>query len=232
MSILGIDNRTENWKTAAAFAPCIGESGREARRRVAKFLAKNHGMEVGPDEEVKLELFWFGMRDFLKQAGEPGRNQAADLADRYNRMFNELRQDIDGFAGGGGRLRDLNDNAYRAETGQQRDRLYDNLQHTEIDVVLESDGCLFIGEAKDESPFDAESTHALVHQLIREYVMASILVDRLSKKKHIIPFVVWSRGQQERKQLQVQFMIEQGWLQEDNLLTWQQVAGLINRPPD
>ena len=229
MGILGIDNRAENWKTANAFAPCIGESGKEARRGVAQFLAKNHGLEVGPHEEVTLELFWFGMRDFLYQEEEKRKSHAADLADRYNRMFKELRGDVDGFADGTRRLADLNDNAYRADDSHQREQLFSNLDHTEIDVVIESDHCLFIGEAKDESPFDAKSTDALVHQLIREYVMATILVDRLGKQKHVVPFVVWSRGQGEAKPLQVQFMVKKGWLQEDNLLTWEEIARTVNR---
>ena len=65
-----------------------------------------------------------------------------------------------------------------------------------------------------------------MHQLIRQYVMASLLVDRLGVKKQVVPFVVWSRAKGQRRPKQVNFMIQQGWLKEDNVLTWEDIEKL------
>ena len=43
-----------------------------------------------------------------------------------------------------------------------------------IDIVLETTDRLFIGEAKLESTLGSDSDHVLVHQLIRQYVMAHL----------------------------------------------------------
>ena len=51
----------------------------------------------------------------------------------------------------------------------------------------------------------------LVHQLIRQYVMAKILMDRLESdglaKKNVIPFVVGDDVGSLKKRRQVEFMI-------------------------
>ena len=83
----------------------------------------------------------------------------------------------------------------------------------------------FYERIKDESDFDAKSPYVLVHQLIRQYVMTKILVERLGSKKKVVPFVV--RNEPEgREQAQVQFMVKQGWLPERNILTWDCVKDL------
>ncbi len=58
MHILGIENRTENWKTAVYFSPLFaGNSNRLAERLGATPLSAS--------DDVVLELFWKGMRDDL-----------------------------------------------------------------------------------------------------------------------------------------------------------------------
>ena len=66
-------------------------------------------------------------------------------------------------------------------------KLYNNLRETEIDVVLETPKYLFIGEAKGETDLRGNGYRVLVHQLIRQYVMARILVDRLESGKEVVP---------------------------------------------
>ena len=61
MSILTtIENRTENWKTAREFAPLFRDCN--LRLELAKKLGEPNGTQ--PDQ-VRLELFWKGMRDYL-----------------------------------------------------------------------------------------------------------------------------------------------------------------------
>lgn len=66
MGILGIENRTENWKRARSFAPFFGD--RRACASLANRLLKPLGkpQNIQPDE-IQLELFWKGVRDYLDQ---------------------------------------------------------------------------------------------------------------------------------------------------------------------
>ena len=75
MTILGIENRTENWKTAVYFSPLFdGKGGR---------LIERLGESPMPQlDDVRLELFWKGMRDLLFQYGvkkDSARQELVDL---------------------------------------------------------------------------------------------------------------------------------------------------------
>ena len=52
----------------------------------------------------------------------------------------------------------------------------------------------------------------MVHQLIRQYVMATMLIDKLCEDKKVIPFVVGPNAQKLIRHQQVKFMTHQGWL--------------------
>ena len=86
-----------------------------------------------------------------------------------------------------------------------------------------SQNCLFIGGAKDESDFNTDSRRVLVHQLIRQYVMAKILVARLGSEKKVVPFVVGDNSDKLKRYSQVKFMVCQEWLPERNILTWKDI---------
>ena len=214
MQILGIENRTENWKTAVYFSPLFaGNSSRLAERLGATPLA--------PSDDVVLELFWTGMRDHLNGRNMKKRMAKQELVNCYNRMFPNLRRDIEQF----GKLRLPNPQNYDTSTDARMDRLVDNLVNTEIDVVLDTPNNLLIGEAKHYEGFGANGSYVLVHQLIRQYVLANILVDFLPNKveKEVIPFVVGDDVEYLHKTAQVQFMIGQGWMKKDNVLCWDEV---------
>ena len=210
MGILGIENRTENWKTSRYFAPLFGEK--------ATHLAERLG-----EDGVRLELFWTGMRDYIN---EPPDGASAptpqNLAERYGYLFPDLRERIERFDG----FRELREDNYRVSNPSQKERLYNNLLHTEIDIVLETPSYLFIGEAKHESDFGAEGSSILVHQLIRQHVMATILIDCLESKKSVVHFVVGDDKEQLNKFDQVKFMMEQDWLPERNVLSWDDIKEL------
>ncbi len=244
MSILGIDNRTENWKTALYFSPMF----RGGASRLAERLGE-------PDEtgtvEAHLELFWYGMRDYLDKCVETKESVVEDFAQRYRRLFPNLREKIEEFQSEKGlKLQLPNQWNYDVSTKEgttkpgvnPREKLYDNLRHTEIDVVLETPNRLIIGEAKGVTDLRGKGSWVLVHQLIRQYVMARILVDRRESdgfaKKEVVPFVVRNdpkRREQaqvvrndpkRREQAQVSFMVKQGWLEPENILDWDHIQKL------
>ena len=98
MAILGITNRTETWKTARYFAPLFGaRSVRVARQLLAeeKERAKLH------PGDVRLELFWRGMRDHLHKEEKGLKAAEGRLADLYSKLFSSLRGEIKAFKGSG-----------------------------------------------------------------------------------------------------------------------------------
>lgn len=220
MGILGIENRTENWKTVQHF------HGLPNKAKVC--LVQNLG---GPAEilaeEISLELFWKGVRDY---ADKPGPEQMAEI---YNRRFSDLRRKVIDFraTNPAHKFQPLKDHNYGA-TGENQDALCRNLQNTEIDIVLETPSHLFIGEAKHESKFGGEGKLILVHQLIRQYVTATILLDLIGKAKQIVPFVVADGDKlaSVKNTVQVKFMLSQGWLKEANILPWDAIEKMVKNP--
>lgn len=215
LGILGISNRTENWKTARHFAPFLDHGA----KRLAEHLIRKR-----VQSNVRLELYWKGMRDFLKTKKDKGQWKI-EIGDRVrnSELFGNLREVVSGFrvAGLPG-FRKLKDRNYNTS---DTERLYRNLYNTEIDIVLESRHALFIGEAKGEMSLGADSRLVLVHQLIRQYVMANILVELTGTPKRVIPFVV---GCNER-QHQVQFMLEQGWMKKCHILQWDHIKRVAQK---
>ena len=102
MPILGIENQTENWKTVQSFAPYHGSA--EARYRLAQRLLQPLGTFVDcQPQEVQLELFWNGMRDYLKVTAEwkelPNEKAKIKLygskfVDIYNELYTDLLSEL------------------------------------------------------------------------------------------------------------------------------------------
>ena len=220
MGILGITNRTENWKTAEYFCG-LPEQGR------VNLVRKLSGDEIQLGE-VKLELFWYGMRDYVYEHG----GVEKESVDYYVCKFSGLRERIKSFEYTDGsrtfKFSELQPHNYDVSTRGRKDELYSNLRGTEIDIVLETSEYLFIGEAKDESGFGANGKYALVHQLIREYVMARILVDIKGEEKKVVPFIVGDPDSLRsiNNTSQVRFMICQDWLKECNIMSWNDIKKL------
>ena len=212
MPILGIENRTENWRTAQVFAPLFGDAA--LRRRFAERLDASIG------DDVSLELFWFGMRDYGKQQGWEKKDYIEPCAGAYERHFSKLRAQVEEF----GRFNELAKCHYAVSN---KTKLASNLIRTEIDIVLESRSCLFIGEAKSETGFGTDGRNMLVHQLVRQYVMAKVLLDLKGCEKQIVPFVVGEDKDQLCRIGQVRFMIAQEWMRRENVLDWGDVRGVV-----
>ena len=214
MGILDIDNRTENWTTAERFAPLFRNGN--ARKAFAVRLGEPKDTRAG---QIKLELFWYGMRDYINQAKQdkPHGPTPEDLANLYKNksLSHDLRERVDKSPG----LKLPNEWNYHVGDEDAALKLFNNLRHTEIDIVMETPDHLFIGEAKDESVLNTNGKSVLVHQLIRQYVMAKVLNSLKGANLKIVPFVVGNKkkiGNQD----QVKFMICQRWLKSGNILSW------------
>ena len=228
MGILDITNRTENWKTASSFAPFFENP--VACQNLANRLLEPMG-EPLDGGEVQLELFWRGVRDQMDKErwtkmdkGEQA-EVFAGFAYLYNLRFSELRQAVEAFP-------DLSlpqEYNYRPADAD-REKLFNTLWHTEIDIVLETPNHLFIGEAKHESSFGNSGKLVLVHQLIRQYVTAKLLVEHLDQAKQVIPFIVADAGKlaSVNNTAQVKFMLEKRWLKPQNILSWDCIAAIRN----
>ena len=212
--ILGIVNRTENWKTAQLFHG-LSDDGKVA-------LAKRLGEPDGtPADDIRIELFWKGVRDYAHCHGDLDLEKVTEI---YDCRFANLRQKIETSKH---RFNDLKGHNYVVSPETQKD-LYNNLRNTEIDIVLETPKHLFIGEAKHESRFGGAGKLILVHQLVRQYVTATILLALVGEDKCVVPFVVADADEHKsvNRTAQVEFMVDQGWLKRENVLCWDDVFGI------
>lgn len=214
-----IENRTENWKTAYEFSPFSRDAN--ACARLARTLDES---QIPTGNDVRIELFWKGMRDYINGMRSEDRPTPRECAEAYNKLFPRLRTKVDRFAKQRGRtLNSLQDNNYDVSSSDREKGLYNNLLNTEIDIVLETQGSLFIGEAKGEMGLGADGSLILVHQLIRQYVTASILLDIMRIEKNVVPFLVVEEENRESMMNtgQIRFMIDvKRCLKKENVLTW------------
>ncbi len=221
-----VPNRTENWRTARTFAPYICPDGKPEASSLANSIvsnAKNREFTF-PHNEVHLELFWKGFRDYCKEEGIPQNNDEfqVEAIAIYQRLFPDLRKNIESYRG---QLLNLKpENYVVTNTGESKKRFFANLFNTEIDVVISMPGFLLIGEAKDEQAFGANSKHIMTHQLVRQYVMATILCElieeKCGQKTEVIPFVI---GDNAEKYAQVKLLQHMNWLSPGNIISWQKL---------
>ena len=122
------------------------------------------------------------------------------------RQFPDLCGDIERFD----EFRKLDHHNYDISTEELTVNLVNNLANTEAAVVLETPNHLFIGEANHEMTFGGNGDLVLVHQLIRQYVMANIQIEfsQTRDRKEVIPFVVGDSIDKMKKAAQVRFMID------------------------
>ena len=174
---------------------------------------------------MRLELFWSGTRDYFHQEDKKLDAEKDKLAKKYSELFPHLQEEIEEYRGSG-KFQAPEESYAIPRTSPARSKLASNLRNTEVDIVLESPTHLFIGEAKHLSTFGASGRDILTHQLIRQYVMACILVELSGRYRTVVPFVIGDSGVDLGKRLQVQFMCDQGWMREENILEWSDIEAL------
>ena len=224
--ILGIKNRTENWKTARTF----GRMYPENVATLANSLLKSYcefpdcnlpNLQPG---QVRLELFWKGVRDHVHRTKEKGQAIVEEFALLYKQLFPHLRENIVDFTNAGKhKFNDLKSDNYDVSTLESKKKLFSNLLNTEIDIVLEAPNHIFIGEAKLEMSLKGDSNNLLVHQIIRQYVTAKLLLKHLKCDKTLVPFIVKDKRRNPNLALQTRFMVHKGWLKKENILRWEDV---------
>ena len=153
--ILGIRNRTENWKTALNFSLLLRGQGHRMTERLG-------GESRLAPKDVKLELFWTGMRDLLFQCKFKQKVMEPKFEKLYKASFSNLRADVEAFK----EFRPLRHDNYNTFASGWLTRLFNNLRNSEVDVVLETPDTLFIGEAKHEMTFGANGNLFLVNKII------------------------------------------------------------------
>ena len=226
MDILGIRNRTENWKTARYFTPLYTNGG---AHRLAEFLLTHHKateVQLEPGS-VRIELFWKGIRDHWeitqKKSKETVTDRNSDFLKHYDSKFGDLHYRVKASSLGAYLKKPWN---YCVSLNDEKEKamkqLGNNLINTEIDIVLEAPGHLLIGEAKFEEDFSMNTHNVLVHQFIRQYVMAKILLGRLKSNLEVVPFVVRQKCRAEGDR-QIKFMVDQCWMSDKNVLTWEDI---------
>lgn len=178
-------------------------------------------------EETKIELFWNGIRDHLAALkvvrNTPERRE--EFAQIYRSLFPNLRAQLieDEF--------NLSSTVnYNPSEESSKTILYHHIHGSETDVVLEAPGYLFVGEAKYGGTFHDYGNKVLVHQMIRQYVIASIILKVLKMDTvAIVPFFVGSDDdvEQLKNKGQINFMVKQGWIYRQNILSWGDIERLV-----
>ena len=221
MAILDIDNRTENWHTARVLAPLVEKPS--ARASLASHLV---GQAEQCGDSVEFELFWKGIRDYIHERQDRNdEDYATEFTALYSDCFPNLRQQVERCVG----FQSLKCHNYIVASDESKRKLYNNLFNTEVDIVLETAKHLCIGEAKRSQRLAADSKHVLVHQLIRQYVMARVLVELKGSDKQVVPFVVGDCREDLMKTHQVAFMVEVGYLRERNVLSWENLSAILGQ---
>ena len=88
--ILGIENGTENWKTAVHFSPLFhGKCG--------QFAEKLGAIPAPESGDVKIERFWKGMRDYFYRESLSREDHVQRVVGIYDRNFSNLCQEVIAF---------------------------------------------------------------------------------------------------------------------------------------
>jgi len=171
------------------------------------------------------------MRDWIHQTDEENKIQVEAIASSYEKpdLFRDLRESIHSFRAETSPKKFMPLQPHNYNVAEENwEELFNNTQ-IEIDIVLESQNHLFIGEAKhEEDSFEPYGSAVLVHQLVRQYVTAKILVHLMPYDKQVVPFVVGDSDKLARLKntVQAKFMISQGWLDKSNVMSWKCIEKL------
>ena len=230
MGILNYPSRSENAMTSQHFQWCEYE---DSWSTVVE-LVSGHKVDV-----ARGRMFAKPWRDYFHTLGIGYKRAAMQampaIAGLYEQLFAGLQQQIFAFEGFSLSVRKGYLQEQRNYNPTNHEGLFRNLYNTEIDVLIEDDSSIYVGEAKGEMSFNANATHhMLVHQLVRQFVTASIwaayeaAVIGEGNQKLIVPFIVSDREKlpKLRNNNQVQFLLHNGWLSPDKLIAFEDISQL------
>ena len=220
MDILGFKNRTENWKTAREFLPFF-KNGDAKVSLVQRLVGRRYDVS---SKQINLELFWFGVRDYIdykvqlchdsNEQTKVRESLKCKILAASNEVLPDVKNAIENF-----NSKLLHKSKSYNPGPEDQDSLFNNLFHTEIDIVVETPDHLCIGEAKWETnEFGSYGEAVLVHQLIRQYVMAEVLLKAIGRNLCVVPFVVLKNKDNRRRQLR---FMKANYMCECNVLDWE-----------
>lgn len=168
-------NRAENNLTAKVFITLFNSV--KPSTKVLKVL----GLEDSGCQDPRIELFWKGFRDYAIE----NKDCRDVFLDHYKRIIPGIRDAVR-------RTRlHMRDNFY---TEDDRDKIFNELRNTEIDVVFFTQNKIYLGEAKKKEKLGFNGRNILAHQFIRQRVMVEILKGLTGDKREIVSFIVCDRS--------------------------------------
>jgi hypothetical protein len=169
-----IINRAENNLTAKVFVTLFNSL------RPAGTLLRALELEEGKCNQVKMELFWKGFRDYAI-----GDSQCRQKFYReYMRIIPGIRAAVKST-----RLK-MRGTFY---TGDDRDKLFNELRNTEVDVALFTDNKIYLGEAKRKEKLGSNGRNILAHQFLRQRVMVEVWKALNNDKRDLVSFIICDR---------------------------------------
>ena len=246
--IFNYTSRTENAKTSDHFQ---WFSYNNNWSLVTGELHRRAGLDQRPAPHATGRLFANPWRDYLHQkAVKESKHDKGVLFDKamsrivdgakskiriiYEQEFSDLQGKIFNFKGF---ARSINSTENQKGTLKKESNytvdnnfmgLFNNLYKTELDILIADTESVYVGEAKQESTFDASGDNNLVHQLVRQYVTVEIWLEYREIKKSIIPFIVGdiTKLGSIKHNNQVEFMMTHKLLHETHVLSWEDIKDL------
>jgi len=221
--MFGVENRSENWRLAKAF---IDKKDNFLEYKIADIVLSNCNQKISG--QLSYEFFWTGFRDYCHSVSIAKKNSALGfrVVDYYQKTFSNLLDNIHQYniTENNPKLKLNNPEINYVVNEETKNIFLNNLYYTEVDIIIRAGSNLLIGEVKSTQTFGSNSKHVLVHQLLRQYIMVSTLVnEKQFQEKHnciftIIPFVIANRNAE--RTAQVKIMKNLGWLVRGNVLNW------------
>lgn len=139
------------------------------------------GLEKEEIDNLQVELFWKGFRDYALQH-EDCREK---FLQAYKKLIPAVREAVKGT-----RLH-LREAFY---SSSDRDKIFNELRNTEIDVTIFHREKIYVGEAKRKEKLGFNGRNILAHQLVRQRVMVKVLQALTGDRRELVQFIICDRS--------------------------------------
>ncbi len=210
-----IINRAENNLTAKVFVTLFNSLGASGEVLMALGLEKKKC-----DDQVRFELFWKGFRDYAITNKDCREN----FIKEYKKIIPSIRKAVQCT-----RLH-MRDIFY---TDSDRDKLFNELRNTEIDIAVFSRQRIYLGEAKRKEKLGFNGRNILAHQFIRQRIMIEILKALTGDQREVVSFIICDRSRirslSRMEQVKALTFFDG---RRPLVLSWQNVLGQIRDVPE